>query len=102
MLLVLVGWTLSEVVVVGDNQRVMTGVDLRDEGFGRSVERDLLWDLLLLGLCALCVVLGLPRPFAEELVQGLSFLLQRYTLPKTMFLDFLEWKWWATKVAPKE
>ena len=102
MLLLLVGWTLLEVVVVGDNQRVMTGVDLQDEGFGRTVERGLLWDLLLLGLCVLCVVLGLPRSFAEELVQGLSFLLQRYTLPKTMFLGFLEWKWWATKVAPRE
>ena len=65
-----VGWTLVVVVVVGGNQRVMTGVDLRGEGFGRSVERDLLWDLLLLGLCVLCVVLGLPRSFAEELVQG--------------------------------
>ena len=50
----------------------------------------------------LCVVLGLPWPFAEELVQGLSFLLQRYTLLKTMFLGFLGWKWWATKVAPRE
>ena len=96
------GWTLLVVVVVGGNQRVMTGVDLRGEGFGRSVERDLLWDLLLLSLCVLCVVLGLPRPFAEGLVQGLSFLLQRYTLPKTMFLGFLGWKWWATKVAPRE
>ena len=45
--------------MVGDNQRVMTGVDLQGEGFGRSVERDLLWDLLLLGPCVLCVVLGL-------------------------------------------
>ena len=88
------------VVAVGGNQKVMTGVDLRGEGFGRSVERDLLWDLLLLGLCVLCVVLGLPRLFAEELVQGLSFLLQRYILLKTMFLGFLGWKWWATKVAP--
>ena len=60
MLLLLVGWTLLEVVVVGDNQRVMAGVDLQGEGFGRSVERDLLWDLLFLGLCVLCVVLGLP------------------------------------------
>ena len=102
MLLLLVGWTLLEVVVVGDNQRVMTGVDLQDEGFGRSVERDLLWDLLLLGPCALCVVLSVPLPFAEELVQGLSFLLQRYTLPKMMFPSFLGWKWWATKVAPRE
>ena len=88
--------------MVGDNQRVMTEVGLQDEGFGQSVERDLLWDLLLLGLCALCVILGLPQPFAEELVQGLSFRLQRYTLPKTMFLGFPEWKWWATKVAPRE
>ena len=87
--------------MVDGGQRVMTGVDLQGEGFGRSVERDLLWDLLLLGLCVLCVVLGLP-PFAEELVQRLSFLLQRYTLPKTMFPGFLGWKWWATKVAPKE
>ena len=99
MLLALVGWTLLEVVVVGDNRRVMTGVDLQDEGFGRSVERDLLWDLLLLGLCALCVVLGFPRPFAEESVQGLSFL--RYTLPKMTCLGFLGWIWWATKVAPR-
>ena len=88
--------------MVGDNQRVMTGVDLQGEGFGRSVERDLLWDLLLLGLCVLCVVLGLLRLLAEELVQGLSFLLQRYTLLKTMFLGFLEWKWWATRVASRE
>ena len=96
------GWTLLVVVVVGGNQRVMTGVDLQGEGFGRSVERDLLWDLLLLGLCVLCVVLGLPWLFAEELVQGLSFLLQRYTLPKTMVPSFLGWKWWATNVAPRE
>ena len=102
LLLLWVGWTVLEVAVVGDNQRVMIGVDLQGEGFGRSVERDLLWDLPLLGLCVLCVVLGLPRPFAEEWVQGLSFLLQRYTLLKTMFLGFLEWKWWATKVAPRE
>ena len=81
---------------------MMTGVGLRGEGFGQSVERDLLWYLLLLGLCVLCVVLGLPQPFAEELVQGLSFLLQRYTLPKTMFLSFLGWKWWVMKVAPGE
>ena len=59
-------------------------------------------DLLLLGLCVLCVVLGLPLPFAEGLVQGLSFLLQRYILPKTMFLGFLGWKWLATKVASRE
>ena len=101
MLLLLVGWTWLEVVAVGDNQRVMTGVVLQGEGFGRSVERDLLWGLPLLGLCVLCVVLGLPRPFAEGLVQGLSFFPQRYTLLKTMFLGFLEWKWWATKVAPR-
>ena len=88
--------------MVGGNQRVMTGVDLQGEGFGRSVERDLLWGLLLLGLCVLCVVLGLPWPFAEELVQGLSFLLQRCTLLKTMFLSFLGWKWWAMRVAPRE
>ena len=49
----------------------------------------------------LCVVLDLPRPF-EELVQGLSFLLQRCTLLKTMFLGFLGWKWWVTKVVPRE
>ena len=72
--------------MAGGNQRVMIGVGLRGEGFGRSVERDLLRDLLLLSLC---VVLSLPRPFAEELVQGLSFLLQRCTLPKTMCLGFL-------------
>ena len=95
----LVGWTLLTVAVVGGNRRVMTGVDLRGEGFGQSVERDLLRDLLLLSLC---VVLSLPRPFAEELVWGLSFLLQRYTLLKTMFLGFLGWKWWATKVASRE
>ena len=88
--------------MVGGNRRVMAGVDPQGGGFGRSVERDLLWDLPLLGLCVLCVVLGLPQPFAEELVQGLSFLLQRYTLPKMMFLGFLGWKWWATKVAPRE
>ena len=90
------------VVVVGGNQRVMIGVGLQGEGFGQSVERDLLWDLLFLGLCMLCVVLGLPRLFAEELVWGLSFFLQRRTLPKTMFLSFLGWKWWAMKVAPRE
>ena len=75
-----VGWTLVVVAVVGGNQKVMIGVGLRGGGFGRNVERDLLWDLLLLGLCVLCVVLGLPLPFAEELVQGLSFLLQRCIL----------------------
>ena len=90
------------VVVVGGNQRVRIGVGLRGEGFGQSVERDLLWGLLLLGLCVLCVVLSLPQPLVEGLVQGLSFLLQRCTLPKTMFLSFLGWKWWATKVAPRE
>ena len=52
--MLLVGWTLVAVVAVGGNRRVMTGVDLQGEGFGRSVERDLLWDLLLLGLCAVC------------------------------------------------
>ena len=88
--------------MVGGNQRVMIGVGLRGGGFGRSVERDLLWDLPLLGLCVLCVVLGLPLLFAEGLVQGLSFLPQRYTLLKMMFLGFLGWKWWATKVAPRE
>ena len=88
--------------MAGGNRRVVTGVGLRGEGSGRSVERGPLWGLLLLSLCVLCVVLGLPRPFAEELVQGLSFLLQRCTLPKTMFLGFLGWKWWATKVAPGE
>ena len=56
--------------MVGGSQRVMIGVDLQGGGFGQSVERGLLLDLLLLGLCVLCVVLGLPRPFAEELVQG--------------------------------
>ena len=88
--------------MVGGNQKVTIGVGLRGEGFGQSVEKGLLLDLLLLGLCVLCVVLGLPLPFAEGLVQGLSFLLQRYTLPKTMFRSFLGWKWWATKVAPRE
>ena len=90
------------VVVVGGNQRVMIGVGLQGEGFGQSVERDLLWDLPLLGLCALCVVLSLPLLFAEGLVQGSSFLLQRCTLPKMMLLSFLGWKWWATEVAPRE
>ena len=101
-MLLQVGWTLAVVVVVGGDQRVMIGVGLQGEGFGRSVERDLLWDLLLLGLCVLCVVLSLPQPSAEGLVQGLSFLLQRYTLLKMMLLSFLGWKWWATKVAPRE
>ena len=62
----------------------------------------MLWDLLLLGLCVLCVVLSLPQLFVEGLVQGLSFLLQRCTLPRTMFLSFLGWKWWASNVAPRE
>ena len=101
-MLLQVGWTLVVVVVVGGNQRVMTGVGLQGEGSGQSVERDLLWDLLLLGLCVLCVVLSLPQPFVEGLVQGLSFLLQRCTLPKMMLLSFLGWKWWAMKVALRE
>ena len=88
-----VGWTLARVVAVGGDRRVMIGVGLRGGDFGQSVERDLLWGLLLLGLCVLCVALGLPLPLAEELVQGLSFLLQRCTLPKMMFLGFLGWKW---------
>ena len=50
----------------------------------------------------LCVVLSLPQLFAEGLVQGLSFLLQRCILLKTMLLSFLGWKWWATKVALRE
>ena len=79
--------------MAGGNQRVMIGIGLRGEGFGRSVERGPLQGLLLLSLC---VILGLPQPFAEGLVQGWSFLL------KTMFLGFLGWKWWATKVAPRE
>ena len=83
------------VVRVDGSQRVMTEVGLRDEGFGQSVERDLLWDLLLLGLCVLCVVLGLPQLLAEGLVQGLGFLLQRCTLLKMMFLSFLRLKWWV-------
>ena len=90
------------VVRVDGSQMVMTGVGLRDEGFGQSVERDLLWDLLLLGLCVLCVVLGLPQSLAEGLVRGLGFLLQRCTLPKMMFLSFLRLKWWAMNVAPRE
>ena len=98
-MLLWVGWTLVEVAVVGGNQRVMIGVGLRGEGFDRSVERDPLWGLPLLGLC---LFLGLPRPLAEELVRGLGFLLQRCTLPKTMFLGFFGWIWWATRVAPRE
>ena len=87
-------------VVVGGGQRVMTGVDPQGGDFGQSVERGLLQDPLLLSLCVLCVVLSLPQPFAEGLVQGSSFLLQRCILPKTMCLGFLGWKWWATGVAP--
>ena len=75
--------------MVGGDQRVMTVVDLQGEGFGQSVEKDLLWDPLLLGLC---VVLGLPQSLAEGLVQGLGFLLHRCTLPKMMFLSFLRLK----------
>ena len=90
------------VVVVGGSQRVTIWVGLRGGGFGQSVERGLLWDLLLLGLCVLCLVLSLPQPLVEGLVQGLGFLLQRCTLLKTMFLSFLGWKWWVTKVAPRE
>ena len=89
-------------VRVGGNQRVTTGVVLQDEDSGQSVERDLLWDCPLQGLCVLCVVLGLPQLFAEGLVQGLGFLLQWCTLPKMMLLSFLGWKWWATSVAPRE
>ena len=100
MLLLQVGWTLA--VVVGGGQRVMTGVGPQGGGFGRSVERGLLQGPLLLSLCVLCVVLSLPWPFAEGLVQGLSFLLQRCILPKMMLLSFLGWKWWVTKVAPRE
>ena len=92
----LVGWTLLMVVTVGDDQRVMTGVGLQDEDFGWSVERDLLWGLLLLSLCFLCVVLGSPQSLAEGLVQGIGFLLPRCTLQKTMFLCL---KWWVTRVA---
>ena len=88
---------------VGDSQKVMTGVDLQGEGFGQSVERGLLWDLPLLGLCVLCVVLGFPQLLAGGLVvQGLGFLLPRYTLLRTRFLSFLRLKWWATNVAPRE
>ena len=94
-----VRWTVANAYNVTSPDRSVTGKVTEHTG---SVERDLLWDLLLLGLCVLCVVLGLPLPFAEELVQGLSFLLQRYTLPKTMFLGFLGWKWWVMKVAPRE
>ena len=89
------------VVVVGGSQRVMTWVGLQGGGFGQSVERDLLWGLLLLGLCVLCVVLSLPQLFSEGFVRGLSFLLQRYILLKVMLLSFLGWKWLATKVAPR-
>ena len=87
------------VVAVGGGQKVMTGVGPQGGGFGQSVERGLLWDPLLLSLC---VVLSLPQPSAERLVQGLSSLLQRCTLLKMMLLSFLGWKWCATKVAPRE
>ena len=90
------------VVGVDGSQRMMIGVGLQDEDSGRSVERDLLWGLLLLGLYVLCVVLGLPRLSAEGLVQGLGFLLQRCTLLKMILLSFLGWKWWAMNVAPRE
>ena len=90
-------------VMVDDSQRVTIGVVLQGEGFGQSVERDLLWDLLLLGLCVLCVVLGFPESLAEQLVaQGLCFLLPRCTLLKMMFLSFLRLKWWVMNVAPWE
>ena len=56
--------------MVGGNQRVMIGVGLRGEGSDQSVERGPLRGLLLLSLC---VILGLPLPLAEGLVQGLSF-----------------------------
>ena len=85
--------------MVGGGQRVMIGVDLQGGGFGRSVERDPLWGLLLLGPCVLCV-LGFPQALVEgSVVQGLGFLLQRYTLLKMMFLCL---KCWVTKVAPRE
>ena len=87
------------VVGVDGSQRVMIGVGLRGEDFGRSAERDLLWGLPLLGLCTLYVVLGLPQLSTERLVQGLGFLLQRCTLLTMMFLGL---KWWATDVAPRE
>ena len=85
--------------MVGGNQKVTIGVGLRGEGFGRSVERGLLWGLLLLSLC---VFLGLPQLLAAGLVQGLGFLLQRCTLLKTVFLGFFGWIWWAMRVAPRE
>ena len=77
----------------------MTGFDLQGEGFSQSVGRDLLWDLLLLGLCVLSVVPGFPQSLAEGLVQGLGFLLQRCTLLKMRFLCL---KYWVMKVAPRE
>ena len=62
-----------------------TGVDLQGEGFGQSVERGLLSDLLLLGLCVLSVVQEFLQSLVEGLVvQGLGFLLQRCTLLKTV------------------
>ena len=67
---------------------VRTGVVLQDKGFGQSVERDLLFDLLLLGQCVLSVVQGFPQSLVEgSVVQGLGFLPQRYTLPKMKFLS---------------
>ena len=45
-------------------------------------------------LCVLSVVLGFPQSLVEEsVVQELGFLLQRYTLPKMMFLSVLRLKW---------
>ena len=73
-----------------------TGVVLQGEDFGQSVERDLLLNLLL-GPCVLSVVQGFPQSLVEgSVVQGLYFLLQRCTRPKTKFLSL---KWWVTRVA---
>ena len=69
-------------VMVGDGRRVRTGVVLRDEDFGQSVEKVLLQVLPLLGLCVL------------------SFFLLKRSLPKRVVLC-LCLKWWVTKVAPK-
>ena len=99
-MLLQVGWTL--VAAAGGGQRVMTGDGPQGGGFGRSVERGLLQDPLLLSLCVLCVVLSLPQLSAEGLVRELSSLLQMCILLKMMLLSFLGWKWWATKVAPRE
>ena len=75
------------------------GVDLQDEDFGQSVEKDLLLNLLL-DLCVLSVVQGFPLSLVEgSVVQELGFLLPRYTLLQTKFLSL---KWWVTKVAPLE